>query len=187
MFVHPFKLSQKNNRKRAFILLFSLLISSVILTAGLAVTRIITRQIYLASVQRDSQMAFFAADAGLECGKYWKAKGNVGVAGGTCNEKELKDTGGIKITDFSGGDIVSGPIKTCFNLGGQEYVRSGSSGGSNPRTNEICAVVEIYNYGTVGALDGKIISRGYNVECDASCAPVGGRVVERSLLFRYVP
>lgn len=185
MFIHLLKLSQINNRKRAFILLFSLLISSVILAAGLGVTRIITRQIYMASVQRDSQMAFFAADAGLECAKFWKSKGNVS-SGGKCNDKELKQDGSL-ITDFGGGDTVSGPIKTCFNLGGQEYVRSNSSGSPNPTTGEICAVIEIYNYPTAGAPDGKIISRGYNVPCDDNCTVSSGRVVERALMFRYVP
>lgn len=171
--------------KRAFVLILSLLVSSAILAAGLSISRVITRQIYMASVQRDSQMAFFAADAGLECGKYWKMMGVVdsGIQA-KCNDKILKDQVHQEITDFNAGDISSGPIQTCFNLGDQEYYRGDSNEEQN--TKNICSSIEIYNYSTSDAPLGKIVSRGYNVPCDDDCKVIGDRVVERALVFRYV-
>ncbi len=176
--------NKKNISTKGFILLFSLLVSSIILAAGLSVTRIIIRQIYLASVQRDSQMAFFAADSGIECARYWKQE-TIPVAGATCNGIPLKKVvaSGTRslLTDL---DKTQNNIVFSFDTGG------GDVGGIQTVSN--CVVITLCKDATgTGeckdpvATNGKIVARGYNVPCDTTGNPSGGRVVERKLVYRY--
>ena len=62
---------EKRKSQIGFILLFTLLISSILLATGLGISRLMVRQIGLASLGRESQVAFFAADSGLACAIYW--------------------------------------------------------------------------------------------------------------------
>ncbi|HRY62542.1 MAG TPA: pilus assembly PilX N-terminal domain-containing protein [Candidatus Paceibacterota bacterium] len=161
------KINSRINKKRGFILLFSLLISSIMLTAGLAISRIIIRQIYLASVQRDSQMALFAADTGLECARYWKENGPNTPP--ECNEQVLKDYDQAGVPLLGAGSVGSSDVKFFFNLG-------------SPSIQKTCVQVEVKN----SASPQKIKAKGYNVECDISTGkPIGGRVVERELSYIY--
>lgn len=52
---------------RGFTLLYAVLISSVLLAIGIAIFEITVRELRLSSVIRESQYAFYAADAGVEC------------------------------------------------------------------------------------------------------------------------
>ena len=61
----------KTTNNIGFVLLFSLLISSILLAAGLGISRLMVRQINLASLSRESQVAFFASDSGIECALHW--------------------------------------------------------------------------------------------------------------------
>ena len=67
------KLKQKNNTKakRGFTLLIAVLATSIILSISLGIFDIITKEMKLASLGRESQIAFYAADAGEECAFYW--------------------------------------------------------------------------------------------------------------------
>lgn len=58
-------------QKRGFVLAFSLLISSIVLALAFGIFNILLKQIVLTSSARDSQIAFYAADAGAECALYW--------------------------------------------------------------------------------------------------------------------
>ncbi|HBM45413.1 MAG: hypothetical protein UR85_C0011G0007 [Candidatus Nomurabacteria bacterium GW2011_GWF2_35_66] len=172
-----FRLSQNNQRKNninnaGFILLFSLLISSIMLTAGLGVARIITRQIYLASVQRNSQIALFAADTGLECGRYWMEDGSKS-ASPQCNGQFLKDyhVGNVEIS--KGGINATAGASFFFNLG--------TTNGEIPQT---CVQVDVINTPTLEGYR-QIIAKGYNVPCNNQGQPEGGQVVERELVYLY--
>jgi Tfp pilus assembly protein PilX len=52
---------------RGFTLLYAVLISSVLLAIGIAIFEITVRELRLSSIVRESEYAFYAADAGLEC------------------------------------------------------------------------------------------------------------------------
>lgn len=58
-------------RPRGFALLFTLLITSIIFSISLGVYNLIIGEIILSGTGRDSQLAFYAADAGTECALYW--------------------------------------------------------------------------------------------------------------------
>lgn len=61
------KYFKKYNNKNGFVLLYVVLISSIILTITLSITDMSYREISLSSDARETNFAFFAADAGAEC------------------------------------------------------------------------------------------------------------------------
>ena len=56
---------------KGFTLIIALLVTSIILSVGLAIANISYKQQILSSTQNDSLKAFYAADAGIECALYW--------------------------------------------------------------------------------------------------------------------
>lgn len=58
-------------QKKGFVLAFSLLISSIVLVLAFGIFNILLKQIILTGSAKDSQIAFYAADAGAECALYW--------------------------------------------------------------------------------------------------------------------
>lgn len=63
-------------RNRGFALLFSVLISSLLLTIGLSIFNIALKELSISSNSRQSVYAFYAADSGRECALYWDTKSN---------------------------------------------------------------------------------------------------------------
>ena len=65
---------KKHNR--GFTLIFSVLISSILVALGSAIFDLVSKEIILSSAGRESQFAFYAADTGIECALYWDYKQN---------------------------------------------------------------------------------------------------------------
>ncbi|MEN9561271.1 MAG: hypothetical protein RIQ56_544 [Candidatus Parcubacteria bacterium] len=63
--------STRTQGRRGFTLLLAALIASIVLSLGASIYAIATKQITLASLGRDSQFAFYAADLAAECALYW--------------------------------------------------------------------------------------------------------------------
>lgn len=55
-------------------MLFTVLIVSLMLTIAIGIASITFKQNALSSLAKDSQIAFYQADAGVECGKYYDTK-----------------------------------------------------------------------------------------------------------------
>lgn len=60
--------------QRGFTLLMGVLISGILLSLGVAIFNIVSKEIVLTSSGRESQFAFYAADSGVECALYWDSK-----------------------------------------------------------------------------------------------------------------
>ena len=60
--------------ERGFTLLLAALISSIVLAMATSIFGIVSKEITLSSVGRDSQFAFYAADEGAECALYWDSR-----------------------------------------------------------------------------------------------------------------
>ena len=82
---------------KGFALLFSVLISSLILTIGLSILSVSIKELAISIASKQSVHAFYAADSGLECAKYWDIK-----KGLIPTLIEGRDTG------YTGGTIVCG-------------------------------------------------------------------------------
>jgi hypothetical protein len=63
------KLKIKN--KKGFALLFSVLISGLLVTIGVSIFNISIKEIMISASIRDSQTAYYAADSATECFLYW--------------------------------------------------------------------------------------------------------------------
>jgi hypothetical protein len=57
--------------QRGFTLLMAALVASIVLSLGSSIFLIAQKQVTLSSLGRDSQFAFYAADAAAECALYW--------------------------------------------------------------------------------------------------------------------
>ncbi len=58
-------------RSGGYVLAFSVLVGSVLVSIGLGMFNIAIKEIVLSSSGRESQLAFYAADSGGECAVYW--------------------------------------------------------------------------------------------------------------------
>ncbi len=64
--------SMRTQKNSGFALLLSLIISSVVLAIGVSILHISVNQINLAATARESELAFQAAHAGIDCQWYWR-------------------------------------------------------------------------------------------------------------------
>ena len=135
----------KNNKlKHGFTLLLSILVVSVILSVGLGIFDIMTKELKLSGLGRESQIAFYAADAGIECFFYWEIKHPdlVGTAFSyyDSNPPTIKCAG----NSFSIPAQSNGPYNLNINL-----------------SNNSCAKVKVTKSGLITTVE----SRGYNIAC----------------------
>ncbi len=61
----------QRERKKGFTLLFAVLTASLILAISISILTISIKESRLSGIARESQLAFYAADAGVECVLYW--------------------------------------------------------------------------------------------------------------------
>jgi len=59
---------------RGFTLLLAAIISSIVLSVGLAIYSIAQKEVTLSSLGKYSQFAFYNADSGSECALYWDVR-----------------------------------------------------------------------------------------------------------------
>lgn len=61
-----------------FAMLFSVLISSLLVVVGLSIFNLTLKELTISTAARESQAAFYAAHAGLECALYWDNPNGIG-------------------------------------------------------------------------------------------------------------
>lgn len=61
----------KKDSNKGFTLLFGVLLMSLLLAVAFSIIGLSSKHLIISSVGRESQVAFYAADSGLECVKYW--------------------------------------------------------------------------------------------------------------------
>ncbi|MFA5987510.1 MAG: hypothetical protein WC797_02570 [Candidatus Paceibacterota bacterium] len=166
--------------KAGFIMLFTILVSGVVLAAALGISRIVVKEILLASIGADSQQAFFAADSGAECALYWNKTGKNRFA----TDTPASLARGIECNGFVLGNDESNPllVANSFITGqGDNNIIGGADKSvfafslepaAAPDTKPGCAIVTVdkSHWGVT-----TISSRGYNT-CGSS-----RRRVERAL------
>jgi Tfp pilus assembly protein PilX len=181
-----------NNRKptteSGIALYMAITITSAIVLVAFAIISLALRQISISNAGRDSQVAFYAADAGSECALYWDAKNTGGSAFASttsstqisCNQDSTSNpTNPVATPVYVGASNTNifGPwtpatATSTFAI----TFKSSLSDTSFP-----CAIVTVYkgNVGS-GTVVTKIESRGYN-----TCDPSSIRRVERAIRINY--
>ena len=170
----------KRKSGAGFVLLFAILITGVISAAALGISKIVNKEIVLASIGKDSQLAFFAADSGAECALYWN---NQGSFDRNTSATEPIYCGGVVLKDGQLNEIVNSNKKileseisssvdlTGNNILGGQNISVFGFGTENDLT-EPCSLVIIDKRDPVIT---KIVSKGYN-----TCTQTRRRV-ERAL------
>lgn len=163
--------------QRGFSLFIAILTSGTLLIVGAALSNIIVRQLQSTYTGRESQYAFFAADAGIECALYWDTKVEPSMFA-------TSSSGNLPIScaghSVSTGDAVPGTSTLARIGGGGNANRTSTFGfimnnGANPVSH--CAVVTVTKN-----IDGTtyIKSRGYN-----TCIISNPKRVERGVEVTY--
>ncbi len=88
----------RNKNQSGFALLLSLLVVSVVISVGLSLLDLTIKQLRLSTGAKDSESAFHAANAGVECLRYWRRKESDKFENGTA--------GGLSISCFGTSDTV---------------------------------------------------------------------------------
>jgi len=118
--------------QKGFVILFTVLISTIILMIGFGIFSIATRETILSSTSREAQYSFYAADAGVECALYFQThtsalNDDVGFAGSSQNSGQVPTCGSASNINGSGiqgnygdpfqFDILVDPVqKTCAHV-----------------------------------------------------------------------
>lgn len=66
------KKSLVKNSESGFALLMTLIVVTVVISIGLSVLDLSIKQVRLSTNARDSEIAFHAANAGMECARFWR-------------------------------------------------------------------------------------------------------------------
>ncbi len=139
---------------RGFVLPFTLLICSIILSIATAISVILVKELYFSKVSRESQTAYYAADNGLECAitvddTYVNPSTGLGIFESVSTTQasdvltlvnEERQTRGLTAITLSGGNSIKCATSEIFNVSTngfitQDYSRTNSLGNvENGRT-----------------------------------------------------
>jgi Tfp pilus assembly protein PilX len=149
---------KKYPKQKGFVILFTILISVIILMIGLGIFSIATRETVLSGTAREAQFAFYAADAGVECALYAET---LDVFNSSGNGGQFP-CGAISVT-------AVGPNTFTFDV-------------LIDTVNKTCAHVTVID----GGNSRRVVSQGYNI-CDALGKPAKTNplLVERDLDTTY--
>ncbi len=168
-------------RHRGFALLVAVVFMSVMLAFGLALASLAYKQQVLASSAIQSQYAFYAADAALECALYYDQELNYFAYPG---EEETPTSAPLMQCDGTDAEyppLVPDGIATPPN-GTQWVITERLSLDSGKR----CADVTLYKLnGSQPGLFNYIFAQGYDVSCSVVANPAGARFTARGISVRY--
>lgn len=184
--------------KRGFILLLSVLVAGIVLAVGLSILSIALKQFKISSIGVSSELAFQAANAGLECVRYWDISNNgnkfdVGVASGNvdCFDEFHKavlikgnqgrvDSGDEQTLQFSWDNDGRGS-EVCTDISVWKFYEDPADDGDTNGPS-MSSVIGYSSSCSEGVECTVIRSRGYN----RACADLDTkRTVERELFMRY--
>ena len=174
--------SQNSNLKtnKGMTLLIAVGVMGILLFISFAVINITIKGTQFATSGRDSQFAFYAADAGLECALYWDSKFSpskfatstpgypISCAGNTISAVNQTLQGTTTLARVGGGGDANSTSVFSF------VMNTGSSPGTQ------CAVVTVTKWYSGNVLSTYIRSRGYNT-CDTN----NPRRIERGIEVTY--
>ena len=159
-----------NASNRGFTLLVAVIFMSVMLSLGLALASLGYKQEILASSALDSQYAFYAADAGLECALYADQQQNLFA--------------------YSANLAAPAPAMTCDGSGPLSVETLSHTASVWTTTTRLsldsgkhCADITITKPNGAGAT--YLFSEGYDVSCAVVANPAGGRFSARGLEAHY--
>lgn len=180
---------RKNARQKGgFTVLYSLLIISLLISISLGIFDIALRDFALAQSAAESQIALFAADAGMECALYYDLKfrgGSLAFATSTVNPQvalspQFLYACGVPTMPVATPLYYASSDTAVTTLTMYLTTRSGASGPNVADADGPCAIVTVSksSEGVFTTVD----SRGYNICTNSS---ISTKRVERGLRAAY--
>jgi|SRR3989344_3340203 len=159
--------------QKGFSLFVAMAVAGALLLVAFAVSKIATKGLEFSNISKESQLAFFAADAGIECALYWDvtfdpSKFDPVVSGSpiSCAGVSMATGPGNPLPDGSGN----------MQIGAAAVSRFGFVMNQGVNQTNACVVVVI----TKAGINTRIQSYGYN-----TCDTTFGRRVERGVEVTY--
>lgn len=182
--------NRKQNTRGGFTILYSLLIISLLISISLGIFDIALRDFALAQSAAESQIALFAADAGMECALYYDLKfrgGSIAFATSTMNPQvalspQFLYACGVPTMPVATPLYYASSDTAITTLTVYLTARSGASGTNVADTDGPCAIVTVSKSTRSGDIFTNTDSRGYNI-CTNSTAST--KRVERGLRATY--
>lgn len=167
--------------EKGFTLLIAIVTTSMLLIVSFVVVNIALKQIVLANASRDSQFAFYAADAGTECATYWDLTDSTLSAFATSTAGSITCSGQTITTGSqSGGSAVPTiPTQTSI-IGGASSITNGNKSIFWLTFTKGCAIVEVTKSYAAGLQVTTVNSRGYN-----TCDTTSSKRFERGVTLVY--
>ncbi len=174
--------------KRGFTVLFAVLISSILLSIGIAILDLTLKQFTLSSVSKDSQIAFYAADTGQECAMYWD---HVNDQTGATSTSSFATSSASSVSNPPSTMTCEGSLIDTTTAGVGSYLVADSndatttfwihySGGTSVLTSPCASVVISKVSNADGSIATVIQTKGYN-----TCDPTNRYRTERGLKATY--
>ncbi len=168
-----------NDTQRGFALLIAVIFMSVMLTFGLALGSLAYKQEILASSALESQYAFYAADAGMECVLY----------------ADQNNGGQPSLFTYPATNPGTAPALSCDGVQAisssevwslSRWVVSERLSLDSSTTHPRCADVTVYkpNPSVAGSVT-YLFSQGYNLPCSTVASPGAARLVSRGIEVHY--
>jgi hypothetical protein len=187
-------MSYHHTHMQGFALLLALIVSSVVLAIGISILQVSVNQINLSATARESEIAFQAAHAGLDCQWYWRLEKKDDYANGinpiiNCfgiepagsGVRVPRGTGGGDyyryVNEFDWGDPGRCTETTLHILKANdrdEFVVNGLGDGIGINGNKTCPAGNICTV---------VVSTGYNRACDEIDASIYS--VQRELTLEF--
>ncbi len=195
------KKSAPRKKEQGFALLMTLIVVTVVVAIGLTVLDLSTKQIRLSTNAKDSEVAFHAANAGMECARFWRRQASTLMETGSpvspsCFGSALYSNNRVRITSNVSGDGEVYKYDYAFSWAAGSrcsqittLVASSTSQGAGLTIGNITALVPGYPGGSLnekecaaGERCTVLSVRGYNKPCnDVS----GYGTVQREVLLQF--
>lgn len=190
----------KHHKESGFALLISLIVVGVVISIGLSVLDVTIKQVRLSTNAKESELAFHAANAGMECARYWRRASSSDMEVGEpinplCFGASPDSNTIDAITPTYVGDGEAFLYSYEFTWGGANprctqintVVASSSAIGVGVTTTNMTTLIPGYPNGTdkyceQGSRCSTISVRGYNRPCNTA---TGYGVVQREVLLQF--
>lgn len=157
---------RSENRRGGFALLIALLVITILLTVGMGIADTVRKETRISMTGRESQIAFYAADAGIECAYFWD------MVHPDLEESAFASIASPQVINCNGGDIYPGTDggKIWFDL---------NLGDKDP--GDPCVRVYVQKTGNITTFEARGYNVGYNLGYSVDCGSTSLSKVERGI------
>jgi hypothetical protein len=161
----PSKIARLKSHKKGYTLLFAVLVSALVLAVGISLLDTTRKELTLTSGARESDYAFYAADAGYECALYYDYQGASG-SGATFFSTTTFIANGLTLPLSCGTNAGSSQVSSAVTMVSSAFMMGTQYDFtfSMPIEGNACAYVDVNKiYNSSGVSTTTVSSFGYNM------------------------